>query len=310
MSNTPIQGIGFVDKAEICKRRAVTAFNKEFAVSNNREKAYEKSTNSLERCIYTNSIKNPRAVAGLKAELLYYYFNFDSQHLAAESASGLHSDFRAVINGIPSAIDVTTNPLYKENQKFQKIENNSDDPWKYFVGVVDLNNVDAKTYPLLLPRCKDGHLGHFILATYDADSKPFAGIPVSDTQILIKYNPYASDDDSSVEEIINSWNFIITQPARNFEDDLMVETWIPPKSRLNETQSYKTLLKVGSKVAYEFKRESGFIISAIVSLTNTDPVNDGQVVSRFDWVHPHPYVRNTLGKPLDYMGHNVVEIAG
>ena len=133
-------GLGFVEKGEICKRRAINAFNRERQSTKNNEKAYERGKQALESCIDSIGIKNKGAITGLKAELLCYSMAFNKHHLSPESASGLHSDFRRIIRNRPSAIDVTTTPSYKEPNKFLKVRETFGKAWDYYVGIINLKN--------------------------------------------------------------------------------------------------------------------------------------------------------------------------
>ena len=51
------------------------------------------------------------------------------------------------------------------------------------------------------------------------------------------------------------------------------------------------------------------ILSAVVASEwywiNKD---DGEWVTRLYWVHPHQYVRETLGKPMDILDYNVAGV--
>jgi hypothetical protein len=59
-------GLGFVDKAEVCKRRAITAFNAEWKGSRDRSRSYECASEVLERSIKAMSIVNKGAITGLR----------------------------------------------------------------------------------------------------------------------------------------------------------------------------------------------------------------------------------------------------
>jgi hypothetical protein len=202
-------GLGFVDKGEICKRRAINAFNREWQSTKNRDQAYKRGEEALESCIQSVGIGNKGAITGLKAELLYYSMAFKTQHLSPESAAGLHSDFRGVIRSRPSAIDVTTTPGYKKPDKFLKVREAFGKAWDYYVGIIDLKNPNLEIYPLLLPVCDDGNLGHLILVI-DTDNPMDL---TSDHQMLVRYNPYAPDDDEALERVERDWNFVISNPS-------------------------------------------------------------------------------------------------
>lgn len=79
-------GIGFVDNAEICKRRAISYFNQNYRRTQNKDEAYASTRAVLKKCIQQRDIKNARAVTGLEAELLFYYLGFDSYQLSPEMA--------------------------------------------------------------------------------------------------------------------------------------------------------------------------------------------------------------------------------
>jgi hypothetical protein len=300
-SKAPI-GLGFVDKGDICKRRTIDAFNREWKKSKNRNRAYERAEQILENNIDRLSIENKGAITGLMAELLYYSREFKSQHLSPESAAGFHSDFRGIIRNKPSAIDVTTTPAYKESNEFMQVKEAFGAKWNYFVGVVDLQAPSSTMYPLLLPRCDDGSLGHFILVVETDEPEEY----ISERQLLVRYNPNAGDDDPSLDKIQETWDFTISNPSKVCDDlfvdygDISDTKWIREK-----------FSKYASGLAHEFKQESGFILSAIVTceaeyLKHSD---QPEWSTRLWWVHPHAYVRRTLGRPFMDLAYNVAGVA-
>lgn len=278
--------------------------NHEWKLSKNRTKAYEKAKEAIESSIKRLSIVNKGAITGLRAELLYYFLEFDRQRLVPEPAVGLHSDFRAIIRQRPAAIDVTTTPNYKDPDQFMRVREAFGKDWDYYVGVIDLKNPDAKTYPLLLPICEDGSKGHFILVLETEEYEY-----TSDRQMLVRYNPYAQDDDDALEKVQASWNYIVSNPAMVWKDcqddysDIHDESY----ARL----VLRDFLGFGSGMAHEFKQESGFIISAIVTCEREyyKPLDQEDWVTRLWWVHPHSFVKGTLGKQFGELEHNIAGVA-
>ncbi|MCJ7455750.1 hypothetical protein MUP07_03275 [Candidatus Bathyarchaeota archaeon] len=308
MSVAPV-GLGFVDKGDLCKRRAIDAFNREWKSTKDRQKAYDTAAQSMEACIERLGIVNKGAITGLRAELLYYSMEFDSQKLVPESAAGLHSDFRAIIRNRPAAIDVTTTPDYKDPDLFMQVKQAFGKSWDYYVGVIDLKNPQVQMYPLLLPRCEDGHLGHFVLVIETEDPSS----SVSERQMLLRYNPYAPDDDTAVEKVQASWNFIVSNPSAVWDDITSDYSYYEEQDRSRmERFMMRDLLRYSSGLAYEFKQESGFNLSAIVTCEARvfhKPIHEVIWETRLWWVHPHSFVRRILGKPLTDLEHNIAGVA-
>ena len=251
-------------------------------------------------------ITNTNAIKGLRAELLYYYFAFNEQSLRAESAVGLHADFSGKILGRNAAIDVTTAPHYKNPEEYLEVKEAFGNNWDYYIGVVDLKNEDIEKYPLLLPRCDDGNRGHFILVLFDSESPTFEG--QSDQQMLLKYNPNAYDDDSSLEKIVQKWDYMVTSPAFHHKimesEERYDELLDPPEAEIEFD-------RFGGNLAYEFRKESGVVISAIACVEQEyyKPTDRVDWVTRLYWVHPHYSVRRALGNPLQNLIHNVGGVA-
>lgn len=319
-------GLGFVDKAEICKRRAITAFNAEWKISRDRTRSYECASEVLERAIKTLSIVNKGAITGLRGELLYYSLEFKTQHLAPESAAGFHSDFRGIIHHQPSAIDVTTMPAYKDADEFVEVKNAFGKKWGFYIGVVDLKSPGSALYPLLLPRCEDGNMGHFVLIIDVDDPKLIDEYTLDDTcidstrQMLVTFNPYADDAENAIESVKKTWRHRMTSPSWFWE--ALLEEYVAGASPAGYTRdaSYNwkkpELVEEYSRLEYEFRHDTGYMISAIVSRDTRKEfgapfgmVTIGEYDTRLWWVHPHAFVRRMIGKPLDKMKLDIARVA-
>lgn len=176
---------------------------------------------------------------------------------------------------------------------------------------MDLEPLNTNIYPLLLPRCDEGQTGHFVLVIFETELESLLGPSgmLSDRQMLVKYNPFAQDDDSAVEKVQREWNFIITNPSQYYEQ-LMHDARYPeiyPDVKL----AMDDFDKFGAGLAFEFKRECSFIISAIATLEREyhKPMDDEEWVTRLNWVHPHLFVRKALGNPLSDLEHNIAGVA-
>lgn len=299
-------GLGFVDKYEVCKRRAISAFNIEYRKTHRKEHSYKFAKDVLARCIKRNDIKNPRATAGLNAELLFYYLSFQSHQLGPEMAAGLKSDFRGIIRNEPAKIDVTTNPDYKDPNNFKGIRSEFQSGWKYYIGVVDPSELKRKVYPLLLPVCDDNNIGHFVLVIEDTTIETLGGEtgPLSDRQVLIQYNPMAEDDESAIEKVVAEYNCIITKP-NYYHDDLFSQT--------DEIYSHREARRIFRNfmegLAFEFRKESNLVLSAIIqSEWEMTSKHNGDWITRAYWVHPHQYVKGRIGKTLEMLDHNIAGV--
>lgn len=284
----------------------IDVFNREWKKSRDKDRAREKAELSLNKCIEKMQITNDKAIIGLRAELLYYYYAFQEQSLRPESAAGLHADFTGNILGKNAVIDVTTAPHYKNPDEYLEVKEAFGNNWDYYIGVVDLKNEDIEKYPLLLPRCEDGNRGHFVLVLFDSDSPTFEG--QSDYQMLLKYNPYAYDDDASLEKVVQKWDYMVTSPAyyhKYMEGEARYdESYDPSEAKIEFDQ-------FGAGLAYGFRKESGVVISAVACVEQEyfKPAERVDWVTRLYWVHPHYSVRKSLGNPLDDLPHNVGGVA-
>jgi hypothetical protein len=288
-------------------------FNSAWKNSRDGEVAYEKAQIALKKALARYQITNRRPIAGLEAELFYYYKMFRKQHLRAESASGLHTDFTGILKRKSVAIDVTTSLKYKKAENFIEVREAFGKKWEYYIGLVDLKDKTAELNPLMLPVCEDGNAGHFILLTFLTERESLGGgeSGLSDYQMLIRYNPYAQDDDTSLEKIERSWNYIIHHPAHfeQFapEEDLEGQSYYFPRQAQKATFAEQE----GKRIAAHFRLESGYILSGIASLEEEyfKPADRTEWVTRLYWVHPHKEIKSILGNPMDTLIHNVGGVA-
>lgn len=206
----------------------------------------------------------------------------------------------------PAAIDVTTNPLYKEPDKFKGVTSEFQKGWKYYIGVVELGAASSKTYPLLLPICEDRNLGHYVLVIEDTDKEALGGPngPLSDRQVLVQYNPMAQDDDSAIEKFVAEYNYIISKPDF-YSDELLSD--VP--ELYDEEEAMQNFSRFVDGLAYEYRKESGFVLSAIVqSEYEMLSKDNGDWITRAYWTHPHDYIKRKIGKPFDILDHNIASV--
>jgi len=302
-----------VEKYEICKRRMLGTFISEFQKTSDPKKAYDKAKGIIKKFKDSKIITNVKQITGLYGELTYFYNFFQEQELTAEMAIGYKADFRGKIQNRPAAIDVTTNPFFKDTEEqHAKIPGKLQSGWDYYIGVVDLKNIKSKLYPLLLPLCRDDNIGFFVLV-YD-DQGPSAQNLYgegSDLQYIIKYNPYCGGDEfDAIEEVVSTYNYVLGRPERVIQDireyytmDMDLED-IPPEI---ERSIEKDIEAHFNDIASFFRKLSGLTISAIVDIS-TEVVgykdNIEEVTKQF-WVHPHQYVRQKIGQPGEIMDYNI-----
>lgn len=300
-------GLGFVDKAEICKRRAIAAFNLELSKTHSREHAFECAKARLENCIERNNVRNKGAITGLNGELLFYFLSFDSYQLSPEMAAGLRTDFRGIVQNEPSAIDVTTDLRHKEPAIFKKIFPEFQSNWKYYIGVVELSRPSFEIYPLLLPVCNDRNVGHFVLVIEETTQRSLGGPTgaLSDRQVLVHYNPMAEDDETAIEKVVAEYNYIITKPSYYY-DELMSE--VPEiYSRDVAKRSFRDFVEC---LAFEYRKESGLVLSAVVEVKFARALRaeEGSWETFVYWSHPHNYVKRRIGKAFEILEHNIAGV--
>ena len=301
--------LGSVEKYELCKARMLKEFVSEFKKSSDPKEAFEKGKKSVRNCISSWEIRNRNQVLGLYGELVYFYRSFQEQQLTAEMAIGYKSDFRGKVLGRSAAIDVTTNPLYKDKRDdFESISGRLQNGWDYYVGVVDIRNTESEILPLLLPVCKDDNIGFFVLVFDDmGPSTQNLWGESSDLQQIIKFNPKCGGDDSdAVEEVTLTYNYIMGRPARAIEeirDYHLMDLESTPKI---EADIKGDVEKHFNDIVLFFRKLSGLTISAVV---DTDEVffrkDDVDTVTRNYWVHPHQYILKNLGKQGEIMDFNI-----
>ncbi len=300
-------GLGFVDKAEVCKRQAIAAFNLEWSRTHSREHAFESAKVILENCIERNNIRNKGAITGLNGELLFYYLSFDSYQLSPEMAAGLRTDFRGIVQNEPSAIDVTTDLRHKEPAIFKKIFPEFQSNWKYYIGVVELSRPSFEIYPLLLPVCNDRNVGHFVLVIEETTQRSLGGPAgaLSDHQVLVHYNPMAEDDETAIEKIVAEYNYIITKPSYYY-DELMIEDleiYGPDVVKRRFRDFVEDL-------AFEYRKISDLVLSAIVEVKYAPAPRseEGSWETFVYWSHPHDYVKRRIGKAFGILEHNIAGV--
>lgn len=302
-----------VEKYEICKARMLQAFISEFKKTSDPEVAHEKAKGIIKKFRISKTIVNPNQIVGLYGELAYFYKFFIDQELTAEMAIGYKADFRGSILGNPAAIDVTTNPFFKDNkERYEKIKGKLQNGWDYYIGVVNLRKLDSQLFPLLLPLCEDDNVGFFVLV-YDDQGPSGQNLygEGSDLQYIIKYNPYCEGDESdAVEETVSAYNYILRRPKmvireiNDYHTMDMENQDITPEIRndiANEIDQHF------NDISLFFRKLSGLTISAIVDtatemIGHKDNIED---VSKLFWVHPHRYVRKKLGEIGETMDYDV-----
>lgn len=308
--------INSVEKYEICKERMLKAFIKSYSKNNDEKKAYNKGKEAIKRNIKNLNLNFRKQIIGLYGELNYFYRCFKEQQLSAEMAIGYKGDFRGLINERPAIIDVTTNPVYKDINLFEEVDGELINGWDYYVGVVDIKNEESLIHPLLLPYCSDGELGYFILIfeTTDINMYNLWG-ENSDCQYIIRYNPNSGGDEmDAIDEILFSYDYILGKPSK-------IERYIRDQYDLSEPFDKEIEENIQSeyidylnRLVYDFKKESGLMISALVELSehwwNKD---DFDLETKIFWSHPHKFIRSKIGiedEILDYNIANWVSLKG
>ena len=228
-------------------------------------------------------------------------------------AVGYKGDFRGIIRGNPSIIDVTTGtgPYFKRHIDYGEVKGRLQNGWDYYVGVVDLRQEDSMLYPLLLPKCSDNNLGYFMLIfdVVDPNAHNLWG-ELSDTQYLLKFNPENGGDISDVVEDVITLNYITSMPMRgislierDFYDYNYIDGELDPimKTRLDDyINDYL------NKIAYDYRKTTGVMISGITQLDELYFTKDDyELETKLLWSHPHKYIRDTLGKPGDWLDYNI-----
>ena len=300
-----------VEKYELCKERMLRTFITQFNKTENKQSAYKKAKDVIRTFTSSKELSNPNQILGIYAELAYFYKTFDTQQLTAEMAIGYNADFRGQILGRPSAIDVTTNPYFKDKRhRHEKIRGRLQNGWDYYIGVVDIRKTESELYPLMLPVCDDDNLGFFVLVYGDnGASSTNAFGTLSDTQYLVKYNPFKGGNESdAIEEVVSTYNYILTRPEeiiREVNDYYRMDSYDVPQETINEIET--EINNHFDGIARVFRKESGLTISAIVDLQthmfgNKDNIDD---VSTQFWVHPHEYIRKNIGEPGEIMDYDI-----
>lgn len=296
-------GLSAIEKGEACKRATIDIFNRNWKKYRDIEIAYERALTSLGNAIEKHEITNQSQLNGVNAELIFYRNYFQTYKLRPESASGLHSDFAGIYNGKPSVFDVTTNISSKSDNKFQEISESFGDDWDYYLALVDLEKSKIEMSNLILPICKDGTIGHFMLILFDSDTKSLA--ECSDSQMLVKYNPKAGDEDDAIEEVISDFNYILEQPEMSLKN-------LTPDDDFEIRNPFEDFKKSWTHTANHFRRESGYLISSIVSLKEVFygyKMQDSRWETRKYWVHPHNYIKKSIGDEFDDLDHNIAGVA-
>lgn len=300
-----------VDKYELCKGRMLRKFISEFKKTSNSKEAYRKAKEIIDRSATSGFITNARQLSGLYGELAYFYKSFQKQQLTAEMAVGYKADYRGKILGRPAAIDVTTNPFFKnKRERFEKVEGTLQNGWDYYIGVVDIKRVDSQLFPLMLPVCKGGSVGFFVLV-YDDQGPSGQNLygDNSDLQYIIKYNPECGGDESdAVEGVVSTYNYILGRPRTVIEEINAYHTMdldeITPEIK-HKIRS--DIDKHFEDIVLFYRKLSGLTISAVVD-TSTEMIgnkdNIVDVTKQF-WVHPHQYIRKNIGKPYELTDYDI-----
>lgn len=264
----------------------LTAYNLSFERHRNKNKAYAQANETLERLCSNFRVSNYLIRKGLEAELFYYNLCRSKNSLIPASASGSHVDFVGLVHGRPAAIDVTTNPKYKENDVYEKLSEYQKQKYQYFVALVSLRDHQVTHYPLLLPRVKDGGLGHFILVMLYPLIEEFRLSCVD--QFLIRYNPRAETDEKSVEVVLKRFDYLVDYPP----DAVNIYPKGSLATRMNTSASF-------------FEKVSNCVLSAVVALGyHPGTISPGMSTISY-WIHPHSYIRDICGSPFSLMRHNV-----
>lgn len=300
-----------VEKYELCKGRMLRRFISVFNRTSNSKKAYDEAKGVIDSFVTKGVITNTRQISGLHGELVYFYRSFQEHDLTAEMAIGYKADYRGKILDRPAAIDVTTNPFFKDKkERFEQIRGTLLNGWDYYVGVVNIKKVESELFPLLLPICKDDNVGFFVLV-YD-DLGP-SGQNLygenSDLQQIIKYNPKCGGDESeAVEGVVSTYNYILEKPETAIhqisENRTMDLDKITPEI---EGKIKNDIDRYFDDIVSFFRKISGLTISAVVD-TATEVIgykeNIVDVTKQF-WVHPHRYIRKNIGKQGEIMDYDI-----
>ena len=272
---------------DVCKSRMIISYNKEFAKSRDQEKALQAGLENLNANAMSLGIDSiSRMMAGLVGELRYYSAKRLEEHLIPASASGSHVDFTGVVRNRPAAIDVTTSPSYKDPTKTGKVSKIKNDVYDYYIGVVEKKE-DPSITPFLLPICDDGSLGHFVLVVLESDTETLAGR--SDYQALVRYNPSADDADSAIEKVEETYRYDTDYPSTlmadlNSDFDESDARWAAKQ----KIEAAKTFDRFMYHDAQFFKRESGLVLSAIVTHEwEWYSKDEGEYATHVAWVHPN-----------------------
>ena len=307
MPENTTTGLNAIEKAELCKRHMLDIFNRNWKKEKNVQNAYDKASMSLTNAIKRHGLTNTRQIAGLKAELFFYQYHFETFQLRPESAAGFHADFSGIVNGNPAAFDITTNANVKDASQFKEITDNFKNEREYYLGLVDMETTKVDLNPLTLPICNDGEIGHFMLVMVDSDTELLWAH--SDEQFLIQYNPKAEDNDSAIEEIIEHYNYLINRPSRIL-DDLQSEL-TGDDTREGEVQvMWNNFDSFCHGIVNHFRRESGVVISSIVSskyVYENKYVPDRYETRKY-WVHPHKFIQRSIGMAHQALDHDIAEI--
>ncbi len=288
---------------DLCKSRMIISFNREFARSRDQEKAFQAGLDDLNtNALALGITSSKRMMAGLVGELRYFAAKHFEEHLIPASASGSHVDFTGLIRKRAAAIDVTTSPRYKDPNKVKKAARVKDDAYDYYIGVVEKRG-DPTISPFLLPVCDDGNLGHFILVVLESDTETLRGR--SDYQALVRYNPYAEDADNALEKVEETYRFDTDYPGTLLADLTSdIDDADPNWAAKQRIEAAKTFDRFMFQDAQFFKRESGLVLSAIVTHEWRWFSKDvGDYETEVAWAHPNGYIRSAIGRKgstLDY----------
>jgi len=300
-----------VEKYELCKSRMLRRFISEFKKTSDSKRAHDKAKETISKFATSGLITNIRQISGLYGELAYFYKSFREHELTAEMAIGYKTDYRGKILGRPAAIDVTTNPFFKDKKEhFEKINGTLLNGWDYYIGVVDIKKVESQLFPLLLPICKDDNIGFFVLV-YDDQGPSGQNLygENSDLQYIIKYNPKCGGDESdAVEEVVSTYNYILGRPKNVIREINEYHTMdldeITPEIERNIKSDIE---KHFSDIVLFYRKLSGVTISAVVD-TAVEMIgykdNIVDVTKQF-WVHPHQYIRKNIGEQGEIMDYDI-----
>ena len=307
MPENTTTGLNAIEKAELSKRHMLDIFNRNWKKEKNVQNAYDRASKALANEIKRHSITNTRQIAGLKAELFFYKECFETFQLRPEFASGFHADFSGIVNGNPAAFDITTNANVKDASQFKEITDNFRNEREYYLGLVDMETTKVDLNPLTLPICYDKEIGHFMLIMVDSDTESLWAN--SDEQFLIRYNPKAKDSDSAIEKIIGHYDYLINNPS-TILDDLQSELTGEDTRELEVQEMWNNFDSFCHGIVNHFRRESGFVISSIVSskyVYENKYVPDRYETRKY-WVHPHKFIQRSIGTAHQALNHDIAGI--